>query len=102
MVIVPVVVPVTVGVKVTLMLHCADPAREVLQVFADRAKTAGLATMLPSATAELELLVIVTVCAELDTPTFRTTGKVIDVGATVTGVIAVPCTATDCGLPEPV
>jgi hypothetical protein len=85
----------------TFIVHCANAARELLQVFAETAKAAGLATMLPSATAELELLVMVTVCAALDMPTFRTRGKSIDVGATVTGVIAVPWTVRDCGLPEP-
>jgi hypothetical protein len=60
MVRVPVVVPATVGVKTTVTTHKAAGAREPVQVFAVMAKAAGLATMVPIATADFELLFMVT------------------------------------------
>jgi hypothetical protein len=59
MVRVPVVVPATAGVKTTVAAHEAAAARE-LQVFPVRAKAAGLATMLPIVTADVDRLVMVT------------------------------------------
>jgi hypothetical protein len=58
--------------------------------------------MLPIATAEVVLLVRVTECDWLGVPTLRVVLKVIEVGATVSGLTAVPVTLTDCGLPVPV
>jgi hypothetical protein len=57
--------------------------------------------MLPIATAEVDLLLMVTVWAALAVPTFRVVLKVIEVGDTVSGLTAVPVTLTDCGLPVP-
>jgi hypothetical protein len=57
--------------------------------------------MLPIATAEVDLLLTVTVWAALAVPTFRVVLKVIEVGDTVSGLTAVPVTLTDCGLPVP-
>ena len=58
--------------------------------------------MLPMATTEVVLLAMVTECAALAVPRFRTVPKVIDVGSTVSGATAVPVTLTNCGLPVPV
>jgi hypothetical protein len=57
--------------------------------------------MLPIATAEVDLLLMVTEWAALAVPTFRVVLKVIEVGDTVIGLTAVPVTLTDCGLPVP-
>lgn len=46
----------------------------------------------------VSLLVIVTVCGLLGTPTCSDVLNVIDVGETATGAIAVPCTLTDVEL----
>ena len=59
---VPVVVPGTVGVKTTVKVQYVCAATELPQLFVVMAKAAGLATMLPIATAELVLLVMVTLC----------------------------------------
>jgi hypothetical protein len=58
--------------------------------------------MLPIATVEAELLVMVTECGALAVPTFRVVLKAIELGDTVIGVNAVPVRLTDCGLPVPV
>lgn len=57
----PVVAPATAGVKVRLSVHEEEPARELVQVFAEIAKAGRLVTMLPNATADVAAFFTVTV-----------------------------------------
>jgi len=92
---VPVCVPVTVGVKVVLMVHLPLLARVVLQMLV-WAKF-PVVVMLEIVTAPLKLLVSVKITGKLVIPNV-TLPKPRTVGDNVTGSTPVPVRVADCGL----
>jgi hypothetical protein len=99
-VIVPVCVPVAVGVNVTLMVHCPPIATEAPQVSV--CEYCALGAMLVMVSAAFPELVSVTGCDALDVPTVwllnvRPVGDKPTAGAV--GGMPVPVRFTTCGLP---
>ena len=92
----PVLVPVCVGVKITLILQLDLAARLVEQVDEETLKSPVVEVEIP-VRATLCLLVRVKTLAALLDPTL-VAGKVLVAGVKVTGTVPVPERATVCGL----
>src|ERR1700722_13157719 len=93
---VPVLVPVAVGVKTTLIVHLALAARLVVQVVAETLKSPVVETTMP-VNATACLFVSVSTLAGLLVPTFSDANFSL-AGVSVAWTVPVPASATVCGL----